>query len=302
MSFKSVIYVKFDEKKLESFFNIPKSFDELKFRILEQWDEEFENIDFIIENDENKEIKNDNDLIELLNKQKNNKIVVHIKSMIINNNDINNKRNIVEKSSKYNLFMSNISNNVINKKNGFQDLNNNDNIIFNKIQELSEKVEKFTKEIEKIKEKNINYSKEINNLSNSINNINRELIQFKNKNVNNNNIKLKVFSNEQDINLESLLTNNSFYIIKIKNLSNIPLKKGFILNYPKNENSILYIDDYDLFSDKQLNVGEEREFFIPLLYNIDIRRYPKKTTFTFTITNNKSFEEKYDGTINIHKK
>ena len=222
--------------------------------------------------------------------------------MIINNNDINNKRNIVEKSSKYNLFMSNISNNVINKKNGFQDLNNNDNIIFNKIQELSEKVEKFTKEIEKIKEKNINYSKEINNLSNSINNINRELIQFKNKNVNNNNIKLKVFSNEQDINLESLLTNNSFYIIKIKNLSNIPLKKGFILNYPKNENSILYIDDYDLFSDKQLNVGEEREFFIPLLYNIDIRRYPKKTTFTFTITNNKSFEEKYDGTINIHKK
>ena len=302
MSFKSVIYVKFDEKKLESFFNIPKSFDELKFRILEQWDEEFENIDFIIENDENKEIKNDNDLIELLNKQKNNKIVVHIKSMIINNNDINNKRNIVEKSSKYNLFMSNISNNVINKKNGFQDLNNNDNIIFNKIQELSEKVEKFTKEIEKIKEKNINYSKEINNLSNSINNINRELIQFKNKNVNNNNIKLKVFSNEQDINLESLLTNNSFYIIKIKNLSNIPLKKGFILYYPKNENSILYIDDYDLFSDKQLNVGEEREFFIPLLYNIDIRRYPKKTTFTFTITNNKSFEEKYDGTINIHKK
>ena len=302
MSFKSVIYVKFDEKKLESFFNIPKSFDELKFRILEQWDEEFENIDFIIENDENKEIKNDNDLIELLNKQKNNKIVVHIKSMIINNNDINNKRNIVEKSSKYNLFMSNISNNVINKKNGFQDLNNNDNIIFNKIQELSEKVEKFTKEIEKIKEKNINYSKEINNLSNSINNINRELIQFKNKNVNNNNIKLKVFSNEQDINLESLLTNNSFYIIKIKNLSNIPLKKGFILNYPKNENSILYIDDYDLFSDKQLNVGEEREFFIPLLYNIDIRRYPKKTTFTFTITNKKSFEEKYDGTINIHKK
>jgi len=302
MSFKSVIYVKFDEKKLESFFNIPKSFDELKFRILEQWDEEFENIDFIIENDENKEIKNDNDLIELLNKQKNNKIVVHIKSMIINNNDINNKRNIVEKSSKYNLFMSNISNNVINKKNGFQDLNNNDNIIFNKIQELSEKVEKFTKEIEKIKEKNINYNKEINNLSNSINNINRELIQFKNKNVNNNNIKLKVFSNEQDINLESLLTNNSFYIIKIKNLSNIPLKKGFILNYPKNENSILYIDDYDLFSDKQLNVGEEREFFIPLLYNIDIRRYPKKTTFTFTITNNKSFEEKYDGTINIHKK
>jgi hypothetical protein len=302
MSFKSVIYVKFDEKKLESFFNIPKSFDELKFRILEQWDEEFENIDFIIENDENKEIKNDNDLIELLNKQKNNKIVVHIKSMIINNNDINNKRNIVEKSSKYNLFMSNISNNVINKKNGFQDLNNNDNIIFNKIQELSQKVEKFTKEIEKIKEKNINYSKEINNLSNSINNINRELIQFKNKNVNNNNIKLKVFSNEQDINLESLLTNNSFYIIKIKNLSNIPLKKGFILNYPKNENSILYIDDYDLFSDKQLNVGEEREFFIPLLYNIDIRRYPKKTTFTFTITNNKSFEEKYDGTINIHKK
>ena len=302
MSFKSVIYVKFDEKKLESFFNIPKSFDELKFRILEQWDEEFENIDFIIENDENKEIKNDNDLIELLNKQKNNKIVVHIKSMIINNNDINNKRNIVEKSSKYNLFMSNISNNVINKKNGFQDLNNNDNIIFNKIQELSEKVEKFTKEIEKIKEKNINYSKEINNLSNSINNINRELIQFKNKNVNNNNIKLKVFSNEQDINLESLLTNNSYYIIKIKNLSNIPLKKGFILNYPKNENSILYIDDYDLFSDKQLNVGEEREFFIPLLYNIDIRRYPKKTTFTFTITNNKSFEEKYDGTINIHKK
>ena len=302
MSFKSVIYVKFDEKKLESFFNIPKSFDELKFRILEQWDEEFENIDFIIENDENKEIKNDNDLIELLNKQKNNKIVVHIKSMIINNNDINNKRNIVEKSSKYNLFMSNISNNVINKKNGFQDLNNNDNIIFNKIQELSQKVEKFTKEIEKIKEKNINYSKEINNLSNSINNINRELIQFKNKNVNNNNIKLKVFSNEQDINLESLLTNNSYYIIKIKNLSNIPLKKGFILNYPKNENSILYIDDYDLFSDKQLNVGEEREFFIPLLYNIDIRRYPKKTTFTFTITNNKSFEEKYDGTINIHKK
>ena len=302
MSFKSVIYVKFDEKKLESFFNIPKSLDELKFRILEQWDEEFENIDFIIENDENKEIKNDNDLIELLNKQKNNKIVVHIKSMIINNNDINNKRNIVEKSSKYNLFMSNISNNVINKKNGFQDLNNNDNIIFNKIQELSEKVEKFTKEIEKIKEKNINYNKEINNLSNSINNINRELIQFKNKNVNNNNIKLKVFSNEQDINLESLLTNNSFYIIKIKNLSNIPLKKGFILNYPKNENSILYIDDYDLFSDKQLNVGEEREFFIPLLYNIDIRRYPKKTTFTFTITNNKSFEEKYDGTINIHKK
>ena len=302
MSFKSVIYVKFDEKKLESFFNIPKSFDELKFRILEQWDEEFENIDFIIENDENKEIKNDNDLIELLNKQKNNKIVVHIKSMIINNNDINNKRNIVEKSSKYNLFMSNISNNVINKKNGFQDLNNNDNIIFNKIQELSEKVEKFTKEIEKIKEKNINYNKEINNLSNSINNINRELIQFKNKNVNNNNIKLKVFSNEQDINLESLLTNNSFYIIKIKNLSNIPLKKGFILNYPKNENSILYIDDYDLFSDKQLNVGEEREFFIPLLYNIDIRRYPKKTTFTFTITNKKSFEEKYDGTINIHKK
>ena len=302
MSFKSVIYVKFDEKKLESFFNIPKSFDELKFRILEQWDEEFENIDFIIENDENKEIKNDNDLIELLNKQKNNKIVVHIKSMIINNNDINNKRNIVEKSSKYNLFMSNISNNVINKKNGFQDLNNNDNIIFNKIQELSEKVEKFTKEIEKIKEKNINYNKEINNLSNSINNINRELIQFKNKNVNNNNIKLKVFSNEQDINLESLLTNNSYYIIKIKNLSNIPLKKGFILNYPKNENSILYIDDYDLFSDKQLNVGEEREFFIPLLYNIDIRRYPKKTTFTFTITNNKSFEEKYDGTINIHKK
>ena len=302
MSFKSVIYVKFDEKKLESFFNIPKSFDELKFRILEQWDEEFENIDFIIENDENKEIKNDNDLIELLNKQKNNKIVVHIKSMIINNNDINNKRNIVEKSSKYNLFMSNISNNVINKKNGFQDLNNNDNIIFNKIQELSEKVEKFTKEIEKIKEKNINYNKEINNLSNSINNINRELIQFKNKNVNNNNIKLKVFSNEQDINLESLLTNNSFYLIKIKNLSNIPLKKGFILNYPKNENSILYIDDYDLFSDKQLNVGEEREFFIPLLYNIDIRRYPKKTTFTFTITNNKSFEEKYDGTINIHKK
>ena len=302
MSFKSVIYVKFDEKKLESFFNIPKSFDELKFRILEQWDEEFENIDFIIENDENKEIKNDNDLIELLNKQKNNKIVVHIKSMIINNNDINNKRNIVEKSSKYNLFMSNISNNVINKKNGFQDLNNNDNIIFNKIQELSQKVEKFTKEIEKIKEKNINYNKEINNLSNSINNINRELIQFKNKNVNNNNIKLKVFSNEQDINLESLLTNNSYYIIKIKNLSNIPLKKGFILNYPKNENSILYIDDYDLFSDKQLNVGEEREFFIPLLYNIDIRRYPKKTTFTFTITNNKSFEEKYDGTINIHKK
>ena len=302
MSFKSVIYVKFDEKKLESFFNIPKSFDELKFRILEQWDEEFENIDFIIENDENKEIKNDNDLIELLNKQKNNKIVVHIKSMIINNNDINNKRNIVEKSSKYNLFMSNISNNVINKKNGFQDLNNNDNIIFNKIQELSEKVEKFTKEIEKIKEKNINYNKEINNLSNSINNINRELIQFKNKNVNNNNIKLKVFSNEQDINLESLLTNNSFYLIKIKNLSNIPLKKGFILNYPKNENSILYIDDYDLFSDKQLNVGEEREFFIPLLYNIDIRRYPKKTTFTFTITNKKSFEEKYDGTINIHKK
>lgn len=302
MSFKSVIYVKFDEKKLESFFNIPKCFDELKFRILEQWDEEFENIDFIIENDENKEIKNDNDLIELLNKQKNNKIVVHIKSMIINNNDINNKRNIVEKSSKYNLFMSNISNNVINKKNGFQDLNNNDNIIFNKIQELSQKVEKFTKEIEKIKEKNINYNKEINNLSNSINNINRELIQFKNKNVNNNNIKLKVFSNEQDINLESLLTNNSYYIIKIKNLSNIPLKKGFILNYPKNENSILYIDDYDLFSDKQLSVGEEREFLIPLLYNIDIRRYPKKTTFTFTITNNKSFEEKYDGTINIHIK
>ena len=54
MSFKSVIYVKFDEKKLESFFNIPKSFDELKFSILEQWDEIFINIDIIIENDEKK--------------------------------------------------------------------------------------------------------------------------------------------------------------------------------------------------------------------------------------------------------
>ena len=290
----NVIYVNFDEKNEESFFKIPQNLDELKFFIYEQWEEEFENKGLIIENDEKKEIKNDDDLNELFKKQKNNKYVVHIKS-IKNNNNLKSSFNLFEKTS--NLLKYSFSKYIPNiDKKDIVDLNNDNNLL-KKIQQLSEKAEFLTKEVEEIKNNNIEFNTTIKNLTNSINDIKKKLKKKKT----NENIKIKVSSNDQKIQLESLLTNNSFYEINIKNLSEIPLKKGFILNCPKNKDSILYIDDYDLFTNNQLNVGEERTFLIPLIFNIEKKRYPKKTTFYFTITNNDSFEENYPATISIYK-
>ncbi len=278
MSIMNVIYVNFDEKNEETFFKIPQNLNELKFFIYEQWDEVFENNGLIIESDDNKEIETDDDLNELLNKQNNKKCVVHIKS-IKNNTNLQ--------------YFSNI------QKKDFVGLNN-DNNLFSKIQQINEKVESLTKEVEEIKNNDNNYNLTMNNLKNSIDDINKKLKKIKQKK-SNEEIKLKVSTKEQDIKLESLLTNKSFYKIKIKNLSTIPLKNGFILYYPKNKDSILYIDDFNLFTNNQLNPKEEREFLIPLIYNLDKKRYPKKTSFDFRIKNNDSFEETYIGTITISK-
>lgn len=300
MSIENVVYVFFDELHKETFFQIPISLETLKEYII-NFCPILENKILLLEDENHKKINNNDDFIKLKDKKK---IIIHVKVM----EDINDFL-LLESSMKINKNSINILDSenekmsMILKKNQkikyieiINDLTTKLDKLTNEIQNLNDKYNKLEKEIENLKKKN--------NDNYDVINKNKEETKRKNKKEENlQKMSIQISSIPQQINLDSLINNQAKFNIKIKNLNNFSLGKGFIFNIPKGENTLFFSNDIDLFKDQNLEVNEERELFVDLIFNKNIKQIQKEIIFPFTIKKKDIIiEENYGQVIILNKK